>query len=48
MPLIKALDVRHFSNCHSGYARTLETLQGNFARIQATNTGLSPAFSREV
>jgi hypothetical protein len=31
VPLIKALDVRHFYNRHSGYARTPEKLQGNFA-----------------
>ena len=31
VPLIKALDVRHFFNRHSGYARTPEKLQGNSA-----------------
>jgi len=38
VPLIKTLDVRHFFNRHSGYARTSEKLQGNFARVPATNT----------
>jgi hypothetical protein len=31
VPLIKALDVRHFFNRHSGYARTREKLQENSA-----------------
>jgi hypothetical protein len=43
--LIKALDVRHFLNRHSGYARTLEKLQGNSERVQAINTRV--AFSKQ-
>jgi hypothetical protein len=31
VPLIQALDVRHFFNRHPGYVRTPEKLQGNSA-----------------